>query len=54
MLRPHLEKILGELPADSLYRDRANMILHQIREVQPLCGAWLAEQSLYHEFVGNL
>lgn len=54
MLRPHLEKILRELPAGSPYLDRANEILRRIGDVQSLRGAWLAEQSLYHEFVGNL
>jgi hypothetical protein len=51
MLRPYLERILGELPEKSVYRSQADSILEHISCVEPLKTEWLPKNALYWEFV---
>jgi uridine kinase len=51
MLKPFLEKILGEMPSDDKNRDKALNILEKIKDVTPISHEWLAENSIYHEFL---
>ncbi len=51
MLKPHLEKILGQLPPSSIYRPHAETILSDIAGVQPLSAGILPPHALYREFV---
>lgn len=51
ILKPYLEKILGELSEESKYRERADAILNIIRGVEAISKDYLPPQSLYREFV---
>ena len=51
MLRPYLEKILGELPRDSVYLSRVQEILASLPELAPLTSDQLPDEALYREFV---
>ncbi len=51
MLRPHLVRILGELPTDSVYWSRAREILERMPALTPLSAAQLPSEALYREFV---
>ena len=51
ILKPYLEKILGELSVHSEYRERADAILNIIRGVQAITKDYLPSESLYREFV---
>ncbi|MCI6501786.1 MAG: hypothetical protein MSA49_00940 [Clostridia bacterium] len=51
MLKPHLEKILCEVPPDSEFATLTHNIINKIQVVQPLSSRYLSENSLYHEFV---
>ena len=51
ILKPYLERILGEISEDSEYRARADGILNIIRGVQSISKDCLPPESLYREFV---
>lgn len=51
ILKPYLERILGEISEDSEYRERADGILNIIRGVQSISKDCLPPESLYREFV---
>lgn len=51
ILKPYLEKTLGELSVDSNYRELADGILNTISSVQPIPTKYLPRESLYREFV---
>ena len=51
ILKPYLERALGEIPRDSVYRKRADQILETVSSVQAIDSELLPENSLYREFV---
>lgn len=51
MLKPYLDEILPLVPETSDYYDTAQEILDKIKDFSPIDKKYLAEDSLYHEFV---
>ncbi len=51
MLKPYLEKILSVIPLHSEYRDEADAILCQLKQVQAVSSDLIAPNSLYKEFI---
>lgn len=51
ILKPYLEKILGEIAKESPYRAKADAILSSLSGVESVPTDWLSEDSLYREFV---
>lgn len=51
ILKPFLEKILGEISKESPYRAQADAILESLLGVEAIPTDWLAADSLYREFV---
>lgn len=51
MLKPYLEKILAEVPSTSEFRPAAEAILASVRQIAAIDTRFLADDSLYHEFV---
>ena len=51
VLKPYLERILPEVSAESPYRDAAERILLQMREIDAIPAELISEDSLYQEFI---
>ncbi len=51
MLKPYLEKILGEMDENDKNSHKAKAILEKIKDVSPISNKWLSENSIYHEFL---
>lgn len=51
MLKPYLEEILPLVDKTSEYYDAAQEILEKIADFSPIDKKYLAEDSLYHEFI---
>lgn len=51
VLRPFLEKILGELTADDPHRSWADSLLSRLRGIPEIPASWIAPDSLYREFI---
>ena len=51
VLKPYLCKILSRIPSDSQYKEKAEKILDQIKDVTPISDRYIQSDSLYKEFV---
>ena len=51
LFKPYLEKILGEVSAESKYYDNAQQILAKIAPIEDVPKKHLLENSLYREFI---
>jgi uridine kinase len=51
LLRPYLEQILAEVPADNKYRERADRILAKVKGLEAIPETYLSPNSLYNEFI---
>lgn len=51
ILKPFLDEILSKMPLENEFLPKAEQIVRQLRQVQPLSAELIAEKSLYKEFV---
>lgn len=51
MLKPYLERILGQIPKNSQFYEEAMEVLRQLTRVQPIPSSYMAPNSLYKEFI---
>ncbi|MBQ8441306.1 MAG: hypothetical protein IJX19_11630 [Clostridia bacterium] len=51
MLKPYLERILGQIPKNSQFYEEAMEVLRQLTHVQPIPSSYMAPNSLYKEFI---
>ena len=52
VLKPSLDKILSEIPEDSVYRRQADGILEKLTGFDDISEDLIPERSLYREFIG--
>lgn len=51
MLKPYLEKILGQIPENSQFYGEAREVLRQLTHVQSIPSSYMTPNSLYKEFI---
>ena len=51
ILRPYLEEILQKVPEDNEFIEETRRIIEKIEGIEPISREYLAENSLYNEFI---
>ena len=51
ILKPYLNRLLADITETSRYYVKASEILKKIEDIEPISGEYIAENSLYHEFI---
>ncbi len=51
ILKPYLEDILQKMPEDNEFINEACRIIEKIKDIEPVSREYLAENSLYNEFI---
>lgn len=51
ILKPYLEDVLKKMPEDNEFIGRARRIIEKIKDIEPVSKDYLAEDSLYNEFI---
>lgn len=51
ILRPYLEEILQKVPEDNEFIGETRRIIEKIKGIEPISREYLAENSLYNEFI---
>ena len=51
ILKPYLEDVLKKMPLDNEFIHKACRIIEKIKEIEPVSKEYLAENSLYNEFI---
>ena len=51
MLKPYLEELLDGFSEQDPFFSQAKAVLHQLRNIPPVCASFIRENSLYKEFI---
>ena len=51
ILKPYLEDVLKKMPDGNEFIDAARRIIEKIKDIEPVSREYLAENSLYNEFI---
>lgn len=51
MLKPYLEEIFSKMPKDNAFYKDATELLEKMKNIAPVSGSYITENSLYKEFI---